>query len=123
MEHEKDPIVTWTDTSPLPIKYFGFAAWDNSLATYFYNCRGDDVRGRDELLKACKKKIVKEYDYDEFIPVPVRDHQSKRNQLVFPVYVTGDREAHILLAPGPSADGDVYEIGGFGGCDVCGEND
>lgn len=25
----------------LPIKYFGFASYDNSLAKFFYNCKGE----------------------------------------------------------------------------------
>lgn len=44
IESQTEPLATAVDTQAvLPIKYFGFASYDSSLATFFYNCKGDHI--------------------------------------------------------------------------------
>lgn len=108
IEHQKQPFLTWKDPSPLQIKYFGFHSFDIPKAEFFYNCPGEQPHTHDQLRNSCKSKVVSEYEYREFMPVP--DNQQAGHQLNFPVYITGAKDAHILLAPEAKADGDVYEI-------------
>lgn len=108
IEHQKQPFLKWKDPSPLSIKYFGFHSFDIPKADFFYNCPGEHPHTHDELQNSCKRKVVSEYEYGEFMPVP--DKQPIGYQLIFPVYVTGAKDVHILLAPEAKAGGDVYEI-------------
>lgn len=40
IEYQTEPLAEYRDKSPLQIKYFGFASYDNSPNKYFYNCEG-----------------------------------------------------------------------------------
>lgn len=41
IEYQTEPLAVYRDKSPLAIKYFGFASYDNSPNKYFYNCEGE----------------------------------------------------------------------------------
>lgn len=66
-------------------------------------------------LQACKQTAVTGYNYAEFIPIS--SDQPKGFKLYLPVYVLAAHDAHILLAPEQSSEGDVYEIGESGWTD------
>lgn len=43
-ENQEEPLAVAVDTQgALPIKYFGFASYENSLVTFFYNCKGEII--------------------------------------------------------------------------------
>lgn len=108
IEHENNPIATWKDPSPLPIKYFGFAAYDNTLNRYFFNCRGEQSKTHANLEKSCKKITATDHEYKDFLLIP--SNQPPGFLVNFPVYVTAARDAHILLASEENSSADFYEI-------------
>lgn len=110
VEHEDAPILKWTDPNPLPIKYFGFASWPSSLNRYFFNCPHEQPETQAHLEEACRHTSVTGYNYADYIPISSAE-QKKGFMLHFPVYVLAAHDAHILLTPRQTSDGDVYEIG------------
>lgn len=107
IEHSQKPIATWKDPSPLPIKYFGFASYDSSLARYFYNCANELRPTRQQMQTDCQKTSASDYKYEEFVPIT---NQTDGYYVDMAVYVLAARDAHFLLATEPKANADAYEI-------------
>lgn len=112
VEHEDTPILKWTDPNPLPVKYVGFRSYGGSLNRFFFNCPSEQPETQSHLQEACRNTSVAGYNYDEFIPINSAD-QRKGFIVYFTVYVIAANDAHILLTPSQTSDGDVYEIGEF----------
>lgn len=108
IEHEDAPIAEWTDPEPLPIQYFGFASYDSILNRYYYNCPGEQPVTEAQITNACQQSSVSDYEYKQYLPIS--SVQPAGFALHFPVYVIAGRDAHILLTPEQTSDGDVYEI-------------
>lgn len=57
------------DKSVLPVKYFGFASYDNSLAKFFYNCEGEHAYQEDDIKKLCRYAEASENEYKDFYKI------------------------------------------------------
>lgn len=110
VETQEAPIMTWKDPMPLPIEYFGFASYGNSLNQYYYNCASEQPVTQAKLERSCSRISTLNYDYEHFIPI-ARERQPNGYVLDFKVYVRATRDAHILLSPDQKGMEDVYEIG------------
>lgn len=108
VEHIDKPIMEWTDPDPLPIAYFGFASYDSILNRYFYNCLGEQPIAESQIQSACRQSTANEYEYDQF--VPISGDQPAGFLVNLPLYVMAARDAHVMLTPEQTSDGDVYEI-------------
>lgn len=113
IEYQKEPLAATRDANPLPIKYFGFASYDNTLNKYFYNCEGENAYGIDDIKELCRSYQALENEYKEFYPI--KDVVGIRPDgyiINFPLYIQSGKDAHVLLttrAVDDRAD-DVYEI-------------
>lgn len=113
IEYKKEPLAEYHDKSPLQIKYFGFASYDNTLNKYFYNCEGENAYGIDDIKDMCRSAEATENEYKEF--VPIKDVVGIRPDgyiVNFPLYIQSERDAHVLLTTRPVDDraDDCYEI-------------
>lgn len=77
------------------------------MARYYYNCASEGKLQLQQMQNACKKSSATNYEYNEFVPI---GPQPAGYIVNLSTYVLAARDAHILLAPGQSSDGDVYEI-------------
>lgn len=97
----------------LPIKYFGFASYDNSLAKFFYNCEGENAYQEDDIKKLCRYADAMENEYNEFYKITdITGIRSEGYIINFPFYIQAERDAHILLTTVPMANREAneYEI-------------
>lgn len=93
------------DKTVLPIKYFGFASYDNSIAKFFYDCEGENAYGSDDLKSLCRYADASENEYKEFYKITDITGIRPNGYLInIPFYIQGERDAHILLTTGPKAD-------------------
>ena len=72
-KNPKVPLMTYTDSNPVPFKYIGFASWDNSLVEFFYNCTDEDkmieqAREEDAPLQSPYTLLT-----DNYVPPSERD--------------------------------------------------
>lgn len=113
IEYKKEPLAVASDKDPLPIKYFGFASYDNSLAKYFYDCPGENTYGATELSKRCKYYEALENEYKDFIRISDIEGIRPEGYIIrFPLFIQAEKDAHILLSPRNVDDraDSVYEI-------------
>lgn len=113
IDYKKEPLAEASDSNPLPIKYFGFASYDNTLNKYFYNCDGENAYGEQDIKELCKFYEVYENEYKTFFPIAdVTNIRSKGYIINFPFYIQAGRDAHVLLTTRPVDDrnDDCYEI-------------
>lgn len=114
VEHTLKPIIEFKDQNPLQIKYFGFSSLGQSLARYFYDCRGDEVYTDSQLQSACQHVNASSNDHTEFKPIPSNDiTNADQHSLEIPLHVAASHDAHILLASDNSFDliRNGYKIG------------
>lgn len=101
------------DKDVLPVKYFGFASYDNSLAKFFYNCEGDNAYGENEIKELCHYADARENEYNEFFKITdISGIRSEGYIINFPFYIQAERDAHVLLTAKPEANREAneYEI-------------
>lgn len=113
IEYQKEPLAVAKDKSVLPIKYFGFASYDNSLAKFFYNCEGENAYGDEDIKNLCRYASATENEYKEFYKITdVTGIRPEGYIINFPFYIQAERDAHVLLTKGPLAnrEDDEYEI-------------
>lgn len=119
IEYQKEPLAVARDPNPLPIKYFGFASYDNTLNKYFYDCPGENRYDVIELEKRCSYDEALENEYKKFHAIA--DIQGIRPEgylIKLPVFIKAERDAHILLTPKNRDDrsDEAYEICEFDKC-------
>lgn len=113
IEYQKEPLAVAEDKNVIPVKYFGFASYDNSLAKFFYNCEGENAYQEDDIKKLCRYAEATENEYNEFHKIT--DIQGIRGDgyiINFPFYIQAERDAHVLLTTVPMANREAneYEI-------------
>lgn len=101
------PLATWKDPSPLAIKYFAFASYDNGLARYYYNCANELKSTLAKMQNDCKSTVTNDYKYTEYLPI---GSQPGGYILNMALYVLAARDAHILLAADQESERNAYEI-------------
>lgn len=57
------------DKNVLPIKYFSFASWKNSLVKFFYDCEGETTYQEEDIKKLCRYADAFENEYKEFYKI------------------------------------------------------
>lgn len=114
IEYQKAPLAMVVDKmGVLPVKYFGFASYDNSLAKFFYNCEGENAYQEDDIKKLCRYADAMENEYNEFHKITdITGIRSEGYIVNFPFYIQGERDAHVLLTAEPKANREAneYEI-------------
>lgn len=115
IEHTQAPIIEYKDPNPLKIAYFGFSSLGQSLARFYYDCRGDEIYTPGQLSEYCEKYSTNDTDYQRFVPIGANAIINPDNYLVnLPVFVTAKQDAHILIASDNSSLDNIqngYEIG------------
>lgn len=107
-----NPIIEFKDPNPLQIKYFGFSSLGQSLARYFYDCHGDEVYTKSQLLSQCQHVHTTNNKYIKFQSIPNNAIiNSDRILIQFPFYIAGDQNAHILISGDSDDSSNGYEIG------------
>lgn len=110
IEYQKEPLAIAADDEPLPIKYFGFASYDNSLAKFFYNCEGENAYGEADIKDLCRYAEARENEYKEFFKITdITGVRSEGYIINFPFYIRAERDAHVLLTKGPMANREDFE--------------
>lgn len=69
IEYQKEPLAVVTDKNLLPVKYFSFASWRNSLARFYYDCEGEIPYQEDVIKKQCRYDDAFENEYKEFYKI------------------------------------------------------
>lgn len=113
IEYQKQPLAIAEDKNVLPIKYFGFASYDNSLAKFFYNCEGENAYQEDDIKKLCRYADATENEYKDFHKITdITGIRSEGYIINFPFYIQAERDAHVLLTAVPMANRETneYEI-------------
>lgn len=110
VEHTLKPIIEFKDSNPLQIKYFGFSSLGQSLARYFYDCRGDEVYAKSQLQSDCQQANVSSNEHTQFYPI---SNKFINDVLEIPLHVAAAHDAHILLASDNTLDSirNGYEFG------------
>lgn len=100
VEHSMKPIIEFKDSNPLQIKYFGFSSLGQSLARYFYDCRGDEVYTKSQLEQRCQYANITSSEHTQFHAIPTNAIDNIPNQysMEIPLHVAAAHDAHILLA-------------------------
>lgn len=113
IEYQKEPLAIAHDDNPLQIKYFGFASYHNSWATYYYDCPGENLYDEPTLAKNCNYDQVSENEYKDFYAISDIEGIRPEGFLIrFPLFIKAGKDAHILLSPFNRDDrsDEVYEI-------------
>ncbi|XP_031619784.1 uncharacterized protein LOC116338571 [Contarinia nasturtii] len=118
IEYQKEPLAVAEDKNVLPVKYFGFASYDNSLAKFFYNCEGENAYQEEDIKKLCRYADATENEYKEFYKITdLTGVRSEGYIINFPFYIQAERDAHVLLTAVPMANREANEyeilIGGW----------
>lgn len=114
VEHTLKPIIEYKDTNVLRIKYFGFSSLGQSLARYFYDCRGDEVYTKSQLQSHCQSVNASSEEHTQFNRIPDSSIiDADQYSVEIPLYVAASHDAHILLSSDNSFDSirHGYEIG------------
>lgn len=114
VEHTLKPIIEFKDPNPLPIKYFGFSSLGQSLARYFYDCRGDEVYTKSQLSERCQYGNVSSDVHAQFHPIPSNAiADTDRYAIEIPIYVAASHDARMCVASDNSFNSirNGYEIG------------
>lgn len=113
IEYQKEPLAVAQDKTVLPVKYFGFASYDNSPAKFFYNCEGENAYQADDIKKLCRYADAMENEYKDFYSISdITGIRSEGYLINFPFYIQAERDAHVLLTADPVANREAneYEI-------------
>lgn len=113
IDYQKEPLAVAVDKNVLPVKYFGFASYDNSLAKFFYNCEGENAYQEEDIKKLCRYAEATENEYKEFYKITDLTGIRTEGYIVnFPFYIQAERDAHVLLTTVPMANREAneYEI-------------
>lgn len=109
IEHTLKPVIEYRDPSPLPIKYFGFSSLGQSLARYFYDCRGEEVYTKSQLQAHCQSANVSSDEHTQFNRIPDNSIMgADQYSLEIPLHVAASHDAHILLSSDASFDSIRY---------------
>lgn len=113
--NREEPLAMATDPNPLPIKYFGFASYDNALNKYYYDCPDDNWRPPEvhHSVSRCSYAEVWENKYENFYAIADIEGIRPDGYLInMPMSIKAERDAHILLSPNNRDDRSdaVYEI-------------
>lgn len=115
---DQKQVLISKDDNVLPIKYFGFASHDNSLAEFFYGCEGDTAYDDEAILtNLCRYADATENEYKDFYKITdIAGVRPDGYIINFPFYLQAERDAHILLTTGPTANpkDNEYEFGNYG---------
>lgn len=99
VEHTLKPIIEFKDPNPLQIKYFGFSSLGQSLARYFYDCRGDEVYTKSQLQSHCQHVNTASNEHTQFHRIPDNSiTNTDQYSIEIPLHVAATHDAHILLA-------------------------
>lgn len=125
------PFLHWRDPQPIPIKYYSFSSWDNTVALWAHQCFRNDTRNNkptndtdsSQLLsrglfdstiedeKICENYTTQVSSYTQFFPL---EKSNKAENLLanLTFYVKAESNAHIVLSSTiqPSENEPVYEV-------------
>ncbi|XP_031630189.1 uncharacterized protein LOC116345171 [Contarinia nasturtii] len=105
IEHSLKPIIEFKDSNPLKIKYFGFSSLGQSLARYFYDCRGDEAYTKSQLNSRCQHVNTTNIEHTEFHRIPDNSiTDTTQYDVEIPLYVAAQHDAHILLSSDNSSN-------------------
>lgn len=96
------------------IKYFGFSSLGESLARFFYDCRGDEVYSESQLKQSCISLETDNSEHQRFHEISDNFISRPGDRLVdIPLYVQAPKDAHILLSSNNDSQNiqQAYEIG------------
>lgn len=114
VEHTLKPIIEFKDQNPLPIKYFGFSSLGQSLARYFYDCRGDEVYTKSQLNAQCQHADVSSAVHAQFRSIPSNAiADTDRYSIEIPMHVAASHDARMCVASDDSFNSirNGYEFG------------
>lgn len=114
VEHTLKPIIEFKDSNPLQIKYFGFSSLGQSLARYFYDCRGDEVYTKSQLQSHCQNVNTTSNEHTEFHIIPDNSiSDTDQYSIEIPLHLAASHDAHILLSSDNSFNSirNGYEFG------------
>lgn len=114
VEHTLKPIIEFKDPNPLQIKYFGFSSLGQSLARYFYACRGDEVYTKAQLNARCQYANVSSAVHTQFHPIPTNSiADTDRYSIEIPMHVAASHDARMVVASDNSFNSirNGYEFG------------
>lgn len=114
VEHTLKPIIEFKDPNPLQIKYFGFSSLGQSLARYFYDCRGDEVYTKSQLRSHCQHINSSSSELIQFNRISDNEiNNADQYSLEIPLHVAATSDAHILFASDDSFNSirNGYEFG------------
>lgn len=98
IEHHIKPIITFKDTTPLGIKYFGFSSLGLSLARFFYDCRGDEVYSISQQHTSCSALETTSSVHNQFIKINNNSIAQPDVDLVdILINIQAPRDVHILF--------------------------
>lgn len=114
VEHTLKPIIEFKDKNPLQIKYFGFSSLGQSLARYFYDCRGEEVYTKSQLNAQCQRVNVSSAMHTKFHSIPSNPMaDTDRYSIEIPMHVDASHDAKFVVASDNSFNSirNGYEIG------------
>lgn len=114
VEHTLKPIIEFKDPNPLHIKYFGFSSLGQSLARYFYDCRGDEVYTNTQLNAQCQHVNVSSDMHTQFHSIPSNSiADTDRYSIEIPMHVAASHDAKFVVASDNSFNSirNGYEFG------------
>lgn len=114
IEHTLTPLVEYKDPNPLKIAYFGFASYGQSMARFYYDCRGDEIYTPTQLAQRCQQTNTTDFEHNHFVAIGENATASPDYLVNLPVFVAGKQDAHILIASDNSSLDQIqngYEIG------------
>lgn len=117
IEHSLTPLVEFRDPNPLKIAYVGFGSYKESLARFFYDCRGEEAYTPEQLVPRCEETSTQTKTTNQnFVPIESNKIDDSDDLLNLPVFIAGKQDAHILVSSDNSSVDKIrngYEIGGF----------
>lgn len=113
-ENRDAPLISAQYDNILPIKYFGFSSYGNSLARYWFNCEDEENYDEDGVKESCQYADAKGIEYKETYGITdISGAQSESYIVNFPFYVQADGDARVLFKAEPTSrrEANTYEIG------------
>lgn len=114
IEHTLTPLIEYKDPNPLKITHFGFTSYGQSLARFYYNCRGDEIYTPTQLAQRCEQTSTSDLEHTHFVPIGANAAESSDHVVNLPIFVAAKQDAHILISSDNSSLDHIrngYEIG------------
>lgn len=87
-----------------------------SLARFFYDCRGDEIYSKTQLKHSCNNYETAESEFKQFTEIQTNLLSKSDGRVInLPLFIEGRKDAHILISSDDAYDkiSDAYEIGSF----------